>query len=449
MTSTKKNVRAIAMDLLVTIEKNQSYSNLLLNNVIEKNDLSAIDVGLLTELTYGTLQRQMALDFFLKPFIKDNKKLASWIHHLLRLTLYQMVYLDRIPDRAAIYEAVEIAKKRGHKGIASLVNGVLRSIQREGLPSFSEVSDPAERLSLETSHPLWLVTRWIHQFGYDKTKEMCEINLTAPLQTARVNLTKISRDECVAILEEDGFQIEKSPIIPEAIRSLKGNLASTIAFKYGLLTIQDESSMLAAYALGAEQNDFVLDACAAPGGKSTHIAEKMQNTGEVISVDLHQHKVKLINDNARRLGLSNIKTNVSDSRLLREKFKDESFNRILLDAPCSGLGVMRRKPDMKYTKAETDLERLSSIQQNLLTSIAPLLKKGGILVYSTCTVDKQENEYTVKTFLENNPEFEGDLTFKLRMPETVQPLISGYDLQIFPQDFGSDGFYISVLRKKV
>lgn len=447
MTSTINNVRSIAMDMLVAIEKNQSYSNLLLNTTIEKHELSAKDVGLLTELTYGTLQRRMALDYYLEPFVKDNKKLANWVHHLLRLTLYQMVYLDRIPDRAAIYEAVEIAKIRGHKGIASLVNGVLRSIQREGLPSLEEVSDPNKRLALETSHPEWLITRWVNQFGYEKTKEMCEINLTAPLQTARVNTTKISRDECVAILEEDGYQIEKSPFIPEAIRSLKGNLASTISFKYGMFTIQDESSMLVAYALGAEQNEFILDACAAPGGKSTHIAEKMNNTGEIISVDLHQHKVRLINDNAKRLGLENIKTSISDSRHLQEKFKTESFDRILLDAPCSGLGVMRRKPDMKYTKTEKDIERLSTIQQDLLMSVSPLLKKGGILVYSTCTVDKEENENTVKTFLENNPEFEGDLSFKNRMPEAIQPLITGFDLQIFPQDLGSDGFYIAVLRK--
>ena len=447
MTSKKNNVREIALDLLTTIEKNQSYSNLLLNTTIEKNELSQKDVGLLTELTYGTLQRKMALDFYLNPFIKDNKKLADWIHHLLRLTLYQMVYLDRIPDRAAIYEAVDIAKKRGHKGIASLVNGVLRSIQRKGLPSLNEISDPNKRLAMETSHPEWLVTRWVDQFGFDKTKEMCEINLTAPMQTARVNLTKISRDECVALLEEDGFQIEKSPIIPEAIRCLKGNLASTISFKYGMFTIQDESSMLATYALGAEKDEFVLDACAAPGGKSTHIAEKMNNTGEVISVDLHQHKVRLINDNARRLGLENIKTSVSDSRHLQDKFKDVLFDRILLDAPCSGLGVMRRKPDMKYTKTEKDLERLSTIQQDLLKSVSPLLKKGGILVYSTCTVDKEENENTVLKFLENNPDFEPDLTFKDRMPEAVQPFITGYDLQVFPQDFGSDGFYIAVLKK--
>ncbi|MCM2533464.1 16S rRNA (cytosine(967)-C(5))-methyltransferase RsmB [Neobacillus pocheonensis] len=449
MNSLKKNVRATAMDLLVTIEKNQSYSNLLLNNTIEKNELSAKDVGLLTELTYGTLQRRMALDFFLKPFIQDSKKLANWIHHLLRLTLYQMVYLDKIPDRAAIYEAVEIAKKRGHKGIASLVNGVLRSIQREGLPSFNEVADPIERLSLETSHPKWLVTRWVNQFGYDKTKEMCEINLTAPLQTARINLTRISRDECVALLEEDGFQIEKSPVIPEAIRCLKGNLASTLAFKYGMFTIQDESSMLATYALGDVKNELILDACAAPGGKSTHIAEKMNNTGEVIAIDLHEHKVKLINDNARRLGLENIKTSVLDSRLVGEHFNEESFDKVLLDAPCSGLGVMRRKPDMKYTKTEQDIMQLSSIQQKLLKSVSALVKKGGILVYSTCTVDKEENEKTVAAFLKENPQFEEDITFKERMPEAIRPLITSYDLQIFPQDFGSDGFYLAALRKKV
>lgn len=444
----KKNVRETAMDILEDIEKNQSYSNLLLNNTIKKNLLPQKDVGLLTEITYGTLQRKMTLDFFLKPFLKNTKKLEGWVKQLLRLTLYQMVYLDRIPDRAAIYEAVEIAKNRGHKGISSLVNGVLRSIQREGLPSLQNIADPVERLSIETSHPIWLVRRWISQFGYEKSKEMCEINLTAPMQMARINLTKTSRDECVRILEDEGFQIEKSPIIPEAIRSLKGNLATSQAFNAGLLTIQDESSMLATYALGAMEDESVLDACAAPGGKSTHIAEKMHNSGEVISIDLHEHKVKLIKGNALRLGLDNITTIAMDSRLVKERFKEESFDRVLLDAPCSGLGVMRRKPDMKYTKTEQDIVQLSSIQQKLLQSVSPLIKKGGILIYSTCTVDKEENEKTVKEFLQGNPQFEGDLQFKSRMPEAIQPLITDFDLQIFPQDFGSDGFYIACLRRK-
>jgi 16S rRNA (cytosine967-C5)-methyltransferase len=449
MSNKKKNVREAAMDLLDTIEKNQSYSNLLLNTTIEKNKISPLDIGLLTELTYGTLQRRMALDFFLKPFIKNSKKLENWVLQLLRITLYQMVYLDKIPDRAAIFEAVEIAKKRGHKGIAGMVNGVLRSLQREGLPSLDVISDPIERLSIETSHPEWLVKRWVSQFGMERTKEMCEVNLTAPLQTARVNLTKTTIRECIEDLDEEGFLIEKSPIIPEAIRALKGNLAFSRAFKKGMITIQDESSMLAAYALAPNENELILDACAAPGGKSTHIAETMKLTGGVISLDLHEHKVKLINENAKRLGLGNIRTIAMDSRNAGEHFEKEYFDRILLDAPCSGLGVMRRKPDMKYTKKEQDLNQLSTIQQNLLKSVSPLVKKGGILVYSTCTVDKEENENTVFTFLQEHPEFEMDVTLKERMPEAIQPLVTEGFLQILPQDFGSDGFFIACLRKKV
>lgn len=449
MTTIKKNVRETAMDLLDSIEKNQSYSNLLLNHAIEKNRVPAKDTGLLTELTYGTLQRKMTLDFFLQPFLKKKSRIEGWVMNLLRLTLYQMIYLDKIPDRAAVFEAVEIAKKRGHKGIAGMVNGIFRSIQREGLPSLNEIADPVERLAIETSHPVWLVSRWAAQFGMEKTKEMCELNLTAPMQTARVNRAKISREECSDRLEKEGFQLELSPIIPEAVRALKGNLATSSAFKEGLLTIQDESSMLVAYALGAEKNQKVLDACAAPGGKSTHIAEKMDNTGEVISLDLHEHKVKLINENVHRLGLENIQARKMDSRQAKDFFEPESFDKVLLDAPCSGLGVMRRKPDMKYTKKEQDIEQLSSIQQKLLESVSPLVKKGGILVYSTCTVDREENDRNIQAFLEKNPQFEGDPTFKTRMPAAVQPLITGWDLQVFPQDFGSDGFYIACLRKKV
>ncbi|CAM3743377.1 16S rRNA (cytosine(967)-C(5))-methyltransferase RsmB [Mesobacillus thioparans] len=447
--SKKKNVRDTAVQLLETIEKNQAYSNLLLNNAIEKNEINPIDVGLLTELVYGTLQRKMTLDFYLKPFIEKNKKLQTWVVNLLRMTVYQMVYLDKIPDRAAIFEAVEISKRRGHKGIASLVNGVLRSIQRNGLPSLDSITDPAERISIETSHPIWLVRRWVGQFGIEKTKEMCEVNLTAPLQTGRVNLTRISREECLELLAEEGFEVEPSPILPEAIKCLRGNLASSKAFKYGLLTIQDESSMLVAHALGIEEEEVILDACAAPGGKSSHIAEKLGNSGKVISLDLHEHKVKLISQNAERLGLENIEAQKMDSREASQRFEHESIDRVLLDAPCSGLGVMRRKPDMKYTKKEQDLSQLKTIQLSLLESVAPLLKDGGTLVYSTCTVDREENQEVIEIFLREHPEFSGDPTLAERMPEAIRPLINGFDVQILPQDFGSDGFYIACLRKKV
>lgn len=444
----KSNVRESALNLLEMIEKNQSYSNLLLNNVIKKNQIDKKDIGLLTELTYGTLQRRMTIDFYLQPFLK-NRKVELWVLILLRLTLYQMLYLDKIPDRAAIYEAVEIAKIRGHKGIASLVNGVLRSIQREGVPSLASIKDPAERLSIETSHPIWLVKRWINQLGIEKTKEMCEINLTAPLQTGRVNTTRISREDCLKLLEEEGFQVEASSIIPEAIKCLKGNLANSQAFKEGYLTIQDESSMIVAHALGVKRDETILDACAAPGGKTTHIGEKLENSGKVISLDLHEHKVKLIDQNANRLGLKNIETKAMDSRHVLEHYTKESFDRILIDAPCSGLGVMRRKPDMKYTKKEEDVFRLHQIQAQLLESITPLLKKDGIVVYSTCTIDEQENEGVISSFLESHKEFEGDSTLAERLPETIRPLVNDFKLQILPQDFGSDGFFIACLRKRV
>ncbi|MCM3600239.1 16S rRNA (cytosine(967)-C(5))-methyltransferase RsmB [Robertmurraya korlensis] len=445
----KSNVRESVVSILEQIEKNQSYSNLLLNNVIKKNQIATKDIGLLTELTYGTLQRKMTLDYYLEPFIKNPKKLENWVKQLLRMTLYQMLYLDKIPDRAAIHEAVEIAKKRGHKGISGMVNGVLRSLQREGIREMNDIKDEVERLSIETSHPTWLVRRWTEQFGYNKAKEMCEINLTAPMQTARINTNKITREACIKRLSEEGFQVEESVVVPEAIKCLKGNIAHSECFKEGLITIQDESSMLVAYALGIEQNETILDACAAPGGKSTHIAEKLEETGQVISLDLHEHKVKLINENATRLGLKNIETKAMDSRKVQEEFEGKTFDRILLDAPCSGLGVMRRKPDMKYTKKEEDLNRLQSIQLQLLDSVTPLLKPGGTLVYSTCTIDRSENEEVVAAFLQKHTDFEGDLSVIERMPKAIQPLMTDFQLQIFPQDFGSDGFYIASLRKKV
>ncbi|MFC5463812.1 16S rRNA (cytosine(967)-C(5))-methyltransferase RsmB [Lederbergia graminis] len=446
MSKKNKNVRESALEILEAIDKQQAYSNLLLNQVINKNQIKGPDVGLLTEIVYGTLQRKLTLDYFLQPFIK--KKLEVWVMNLLRLSLYQMHYLDKIPDRAVLFEAVEIAKKRGHKGIASLVNGVLRAIQRQGVPSLEEIKDPLKRLSIEMSHPLWLVQRWEKQYGLALTKEMCAENLIAPVQTARVNTTKITRDEVLSMLRNEGFEVEPSVILPVSIRILRGNVANSTAFEKGYLSIQDESSMIVAYTLDLEENMTILDACAAPGGKTGHIAELLNGTGKVQAIDIHSHKVKLIQSNAARLGLSNIEASVLDSRKVSEKFSHEVFDRILVDAPCSGLGVLRKKPDIKYVKKPEDIDNLKNIQQNILNEAAKTLKKGGILVYSTCTVDKEENYGTINDFLQNHPEFK---EYPLQLPDSLTYLLEegSNALQIFPQDFGGDGFFIASFKKSM
>ncbi|KAA0547985.1 16S rRNA (cytosine(967)-C(5))-methyltransferase RsmB [Bacillus sp. BGMRC 2118] len=451
-TQTKiKNVRELALDILLQIERNQAYSNLLLNQSIKRSQIPQKDIGLLTEIVYGTIQRKLTLDYYMKPFLKNPQKLQEWVLVLLRLTLYQMIYLSRVPDHAAIYEAVEIAKKRGHKGITSMVNGVMRSIQREGTPSFESISDPVERLSIEMSFPLWLVQRWTNQYGLEQTKLFCESTLQPPISTARVNITKTTKDELLEKLEAEGIIASTGDLADDAIKVEKGNLALSDNYKRGFLTVQDESSMLVAKALSPKPDDYVLDSCAAPGGKTTHIAELMNNSGKVVSVDLHEHKVKLINEQVSRLQLSNVETIAMDSRKLKEKFENETFDRILVDAPCSGLGVIRRKPDIKYQKKEQDIHHLSTIQSTILSSVAPLLKKGGTLVYSTCTMDKEENEEVVKKFLIDHTDYELDVELLDRLPEKVKikQEIKDGQIQILPHHFGTDGFFIACLRKRV
>ncbi|OES43659.1 16S rRNA (cytosine(967)-C(5))-methyltransferase RsmB [Domibacillus iocasae] len=434
------NVREIALDLIDAVEKSGSYSNLMLNNAIEKNNISGRDTALLTEITYGTIQRKLTLDFYLAPFLK--KKPELWVHNLLRLSLYQMVYLDKVPERAVIHEAVDIAKKRGHKGISGMVNGVLRSIQREGVPDTKSIKDDAERISIETSHPLWLVKRWMKAYGKEKTEAMCQHNLTAPEQTVRVNAMKMTRDEAVSVLKEEGFDASPSDVSPYAIRLMKGNAARSTLYKNGAISIQDESSMLVAPVVGAKPGQRILDMCSAPGGKTAHLAEQMNGEGRIDALDIHAHKLKLVTQNADRLALSNIHIQKQDARKAGELFAEETFDAILVDAPCSGLGVIRRKPDLKYAKTEQDLDNLQRIQLAILDAAVPLLKKQGVLVYSTCTVDKEENEGTVNVFLSNHPEFEPVPLEQISIkPEQTM-------IQVFPDDFGGDGFFISKFRKK-
>ncbi|MBR0638552.1 MULTISPECIES: 16S rRNA (cytosine(967)-C(5))-methyltransferase RsmB [Bacillus] len=444
----KSNVREVALDALIKLEQNQAYSNLLLQSVMKDKDLADQDKPLLTELVYGTLQNKLALDYMLAPFVKKPQKVAPWVMQLLRMSLYQMVYLEKIPDRAAIHEAVELTKKRGHKGISSLVNGVLRSVQREGVPSFDAIKDPVKRLSIETSHPLWLVQEWVQAYGFEAAENMCRIHLVPPKQTLRVNRMKTDRTALQQKLMDAGIETELGDLSEDALKLMKGSIVSTPSFQEGYVTIQDESSMLVARALDPQPGETVLDACAAPGGKSTHIAERMNDEGKIVSLDLHEHKVKLIKQAAKRLNLTQIEAKALDARKAADYYSEASFDRILIDAPCSGFGVIRRKPDMKYTKSQEDSARLAAIQQAILKEAAPLLKPGGTLVYSTCTMDPTENQQVIHAFLQEHQDFEPDLSLNERLPEQVAPFVQNGSVQILPHYFGTDGFFICSMRKK-
>ncbi|WP_438317468.1 16S rRNA (cytosine(967)-C(5))-methyltransferase RsmB [Sporosarcina sp. FA9] len=438
------NVRDAALSILMEINNNQAYSNLLLHRTIEKYTIEAKDRGLLTELTYGTLQQRMTLDYYLEPFV--HGKLDGWVRELLRLSLYQIVYLTKIPSHAVVHEAVEIAKRRGHKRIAPTVNGILRSVLRKGVRSVEEIEDDLTRISIETSHPEWLIKRWIELYGIEQTTIMAHANNSPARMTMRVNTAKTTRDEVIASLEAEEVEVRKGEVIEECIVSSSGNPTKTKAYQKGFLTIQDESSMLPVTALDVHPGMKVLDMCAAPGGKTTHIAEKMKDQGEVFAHDIHDHKLQLIEENAKRLGLTSITTKSGDSRNLVEVYGESTFDRILVDAPCSGLGVIRRKPEIKYVKTEADFEGLVKIQSELLDVASKLIKPDGIIVYSTCTVEYAENSGVVDGFLERHVDME-----KIPLPHldgNAKLEIKDNTLQVLPQHFESDGFFVAAFRKK-
>ncbi|SIS62312.1 16S rRNA (cytosine967-C5)-methyltransferase [Salimicrobium salexigens] len=448
MKTMSNTVRESALYLLTRVGEEGGFSHVLVNREIENGQFSSQDAGLLTELVYGTLQHRDLLDYWLEPFMKKQKKITPWVKWLLYMSVYQMEMLDRIPDHAVLNEAVSISKRKGHKGTASFTNAVLRSVQREGVRSADEIEDSAERLAIRTSHPYWLVNRWIDQYGYETTESMCMTNQLRMPESIRVQPLLLSRAEAVTELERDGFEVEESRFSSQGIIVHEGNIIKHRLFREGLVTIQDQSSMLVAELMNPEPGQTVLDACAAPGGKTTHISEKMKNEGTVYAYDLHKKKAGLIREKANILRLTNIHAENYDARKLQDKHNNETFDHVLVDAPCSGFGVIRSKPDIKYSKKEEDIYRLREVQDHILDHVVPLLKENGLLVYSTCTVDRHENDEAVRDFLKRHPAFETE-DFGDKVPEDLQHrVVSRVGLQIFPQDADSDGFFVTLLRKK-
>ncbi|MBO2944972.1 16S rRNA (cytosine(967)-C(5))-methyltransferase RsmB [Paenibacillus sp. F411] len=449
--SRKTSARELAMNVLTQVEQEQAYSNLLLNSALTQSSLDKGDAGLATELVYGTISRLNTLDYFLDRFVKKGTaKLQPWVRSLLRLSLYQIMYLDRIPEHAVVSEAVNISKKRGHQGISGMVNGVLRSVLRQKEELVVPEQLPfAQRISLQHSHPLWLVERWIEQYGEAAAESICRVNNEPPSVSVRVNTTMVSREQLLAEMEAAGLDAVPSSLSPYGIivRS-GGNMAFTEWYREGMISIQDESSMLVAEMVEPQPGMTVLDCCAAPGGKTTHMGELMKDQGEILANDLHAHKQKLIAAQAERLGLASIVPVTGNALDLPKAHEEAAFDRVLLDAPCSGLGVIRRKPDLKWTKTAEDVGAIAELQQELIQAAAKLVKPGGLLVYSTCTMEERENEGVVEGFLASRPEFEVEKDpdgFQERVRE--QALSRGGGVQILPQHFHSDGFYIARLRR--
>lgn len=441
----KNDPRALAVELLVKVEKNGAYSNLALDQTIKKHELAKRDAHLLTNIVYGVIQHKLTLEYYLRPFIKEPKKVVPWVKQLLLTALYQQIYLDNIPKRAIFNETIEIAKVKGHAGIRKFVTGILHAIDRQGLPDLNELKDPLVYLSVKTSTPKWLVEELQAEVGTAKATQILESINRPPHQTVRVNKKVTTKEKVVAELTAAGFKVEASPVTPEALRLEGGFIPATVAFAKGQIIVQDESAMLAVDSMHLLPTEQILDACAAPGGKTTQLAAEL-TTGKVTSLDIHAHKVKLIEQNAKRAHVAeNVSAKQLDARKVAEVFDSETFDQILVDAPCSGLGLLRRKPEVKYEKSLADSKNLHRIQVEILDKVAKTLKVGGTLTYSTCTILATENQATVAEFLEKHPEFEQVKT------ETKNGLKKERDelgLTIYPDDYLSDGFFIATLKKR-
>ena len=440
------NARELALQTLTDILIDGAYSNHALSEQIEKNELTVQDKNFMTELVYGTLQHEQLLNFYVTPFF--NGKVKAWVRILIQMTLYQMLFLDSVPEHAAISEAVKIAKKRGGQFNGKLVNAILRELTRTQVPSLDTIKDEADRLAVETSHPLWLIKLWSKQFGWEKTIQMARANNERVNVTIRVNGVRGTREELKQKLESEGITCEYGNLSQDALVILKGNVIKTKAFEQGWFYVQDESSMLVARALKPKHHSKVLDTCSAPGGKTTHVAELMRQTGTVYAHDVYEHKIKLIEDNVKRLGLTNVVATLQDATTLNERYESDSFDAVLVDAPCSGLGILRRHPEVKITKQPSDLDEIMMIQKKILNTVAPLVKVGGTLVYSTCTVNRKENDKMVEQFLAQHPEYELDATLVNRLPEVLHEQTKKGMVQLFPGDYQTDGFFIACLKRQ-
>ena len=438
----ENNARQLAYDVLIDIQQNGAYANLALDKALLRSKLNKSDRRLATELVYGCTKMQLHLDQIIKSYC-DLKKVDKKTLQLLRMAVYQMTYLEKIPDHAIINETVELSKKVGlHSD--KFINGVLRSMLREEKP----IKWPDKRkqrnqyIAKWYSFPQWLIDGWVKEYRYADTERLCEY-FNNPAQTwIRVNTLKATAEEIKSVFEHLNIEYVQHPALPEAfcLKSLQKIKQSSL-FKQGKIIVQDLSAMLPALVLNPSKGNQVLDMCAAPGGKTTYLSAIMNNSGSIMACDLHPHRVELIEHNVKRLGVENVRCYAGDATALPDDCYVR-FDAVLLDAPCSGLGVLNRRADLRWRIRKSSLPEIEQLQEQLLDAACHYLKPQGTLVYSTCTLNKNENEYQIKRFLEKHPNFEC-VPFEC-LGETCE---SGQKT-IYPYIDQTDGFFIAKLVRK-
>lgn len=438
------SAREVAALVLARVDGGEAFANVLLTSAVDRGGLSDLDAGLATELVLGVLRQRARVDWTLAAVLhRPLDDLPGRIRAILRLGAYQLLFLPRIPAHAAVDEAVTLAHTHGHAGTAKLTNAVLRRIAADGergLPG----EPPAQRLAVTLSHPRWLVERWLDRFGEGETAALCRAdNEPAPPQ-ARINTLHLAREDVERRLAEAGVRVT-----PTALRegvAVEGPYGARRALvEAGLLTMQDLGAMLVTHVLDPQPGETVIDAAAAPGGKTTHIAERMRDRGRIIACDVHQGKLERLAARTAAMGLSSVEAHHLDARGLGAAFRGQA-DRVLLDAPCTGLGVLRRRPDIKWRLRPEDIPALAALQGDLLRGAAEAVRPGGVLVYSVCSTEEEEGHNVIEAFLRSHRAF-------AREPVTLPGGVAGAAgpdgaAMLFPHRHGTDGFFIARLRRQ-
>ena len=430
------NVKQVAINLISQVDKG-AYSNIALNETFKTLDINSKEKAFITEIFYGVIRNKKFLDYIIEKNTKEIKK--EWIRNLLRISIYQITFMDS-DDKGVVWEGTELAKKKYGVAISKFINGTLRNYLRNKDLELKELYDK-KNYEVLYSIPKWFCDVLEKQYGSENLKQAITSLKKIPYLSVRVNKLKYTEKEFEEFLKEKDIQIIKKVDTVYYVNS--GLIINSEEFKAGKIIAQDASSYLAAKNLAAMPNELVLDICAAPGGKTAVLTEEMKNSGEVIAIDIHQHKIKLIDTNMKKLGIDIVKAIVMDARNVNKQGR--KFDKILVDVPCSGYGVIRKKPEILYSKNRENVEELAKLQLEILNSAADILKDGGELIYSTCTIIDEENTNNIKKFLEERKEFKVE---KLYVPENV---LGDYDslggFCINYKEEIMDNFYIIKLKK--